>query len=83
MLFEEHDCLFHGIDFSECPGVYLLDVSEMSHHSHQLLLVLLSLGCLWKHIWLDSIANLSVEGNNIFNLFGGVVQQETCVCVDP
>jgi hypothetical protein len=81
MPLQEHDSLLHWLNLVKSPVLDHLHVSEMSHDSHQELLVLCLLSRLWEDF--DSCGDLSNEGFNVGDLSGGVVQKETRVGVDP
>jgi len=81
MLLQKHDCLFHWLDLIKGSVFDHLDISEVSHDSHEKLLFFLALRTLRENE--NTFSNLFVESLNVGDLTNGVVEQEASISIDP
>ena len=81
MLFEERNNLFHWFNLIESSVFDHLNISKVSHDSHEEFFVGFLFSSLWKNF--DTGWNFFNEGFNVLDFLNSVVKEEGCEAVNP
>ena len=81
MLFKERNNLFHWFNLIESSVFDHLNISKVSHDSHEELFIRFLLSSLWKYF--DTGCNFLNESFNVLYFFNSVVKEEGSKAVNP